>query len=245
MKVYYLNHEKFQSGDTITALQCAFDLAKNDKSIDTITLLVYQQNQYVPFLYELGFKPMHYKNHIALIEGYQVQIHTVKTYHPSYQFACHPQSEILVAVGVPPKHLEKFEDYSNIKYWVFVPWLMDESREWLSIFEAEDIETGQTKIPPAAADARIVEAIKWLNNTSYPNEGYHNPLDEDRLHQVANAIKRYKVPFNYASTVYSALHQGQIPSAARNTAEAFLRAQTRAFNVQYGSYDFSFLKSLS
>ena len=167
MKVYYLNHEKFQSGDTITALQCAFDLAKNDKSIDTITLLVYQQNQYVPFLNELGFKPMHYKNHIALIEGYQVQIHTVKTYHPSYQFACHPQSEILVAVGVPPKHLEKFEDYSNIKYWVFVPWLMDESREWLSIFEAEDIETGQTKIPPAAADARIVEAIKWLNNTSY------------------------------------------------------------------------------
>lgn len=241
MKVFYLNHEQFQQGDTIKALQFALGLAKQDKGIKTITLLVYQQHQYEPFLSEVGFKPQHYKDHMANIDGYKVQIHTVKTYHPDYQFADHPQSEILVAVGVPPKQLEQFEDYSNIKYWILVPWLMDENREWLSIFEAEDIATGQTVAPPAEADARVVEAINWLNSTSYPNEGYHHPLDEDRLHQVANAIKRYKVPFNYASTVYCALHHGQIPSAARNTAAAFQQAQKRAFAVKYGHYDLSFL----
>lgn len=241
MKVFYLNHEKFQIGDTIKALQFALGLAKQDKSIKTITLLVYQQHQYEPFLSEVGFKPPHYKDHMANIYGYKVQIHTVKTYHPDYQFADHPQSEILVAVGVPPKQLEQFEDYSNIKYWIVVPWLMEENREWLSIFEAEDIEMGQTVASPADADARIVEAINWLNSTSYPNEGYHHPLDEDRLHQVANAIKRYKVPFNYASTVYCALHHGQIPSAARNTAAAFQQAQRRAFAVKYKAYDLSFL----
>ena len=241
MKVFYLNHEKFQKGDTIKALQFALGLAKQDNGIKTITLLVYQQQQYEPFLSEVGFKPQHYKDHMANIDGYKVQIHTVKTYHPDYRFADHPQSEILVAVGVPPKQLEQFEDYSNIKYWILVPWLMDENREWLSIFEAEDIATGQTVAPPADADARVVEAINWLNSTSYPNEGYHHPLDEDRLHQVANAIKRYKVPFNYASTVYCALHHGQIPSAARNTAEAFQQAQRRAFAVKYNAYDLSFL----
>lgn len=242
MKVFYLNHQQFQKGDTIKALQFALGLAKNDKGVDTITLLVYQQHQYEPFLSEVGFKLLHYKNHLANIDGYKVQIHTVRTYHPDYQFVNHPQSEILVAVGVPPKQLEQFEDFSNVKYWIVVPWLMDENRAWLSIFEAEDIETGQTMAPPADVDARIVEAIDWLNKTSYPNEGYHHSLDEDRLHQVANAIKRYKVPFNYASTVYCALHHGQIPSAARNTAEAFLRAQRRAFVVKDSLYDLSFLK---
>lgn len=242
MKVYYLNHIQFQTGDTLKALQFALNLAKHDKGIDTITLLVYQQHQYEPFLSEVGFKPVNYKNHMANIEGYKVQIHTVKTYQPTYQFANHPQSEILVAIGVPPKELQQFEDYSNIKYWIIAPWLMTENQEWLSIFEAENIETGETVAPPAAADERVLKAIEWLNDTSYPNEGYHHPLDEDRLHQVANAIKHYKIPFNYASTVYCALRNGQIPSAARNTAEAFMRAQKHAFARKYSAYDMSFLK---
>ncbi len=244
MKAYYIKHQQFQKGDTIKSLQFALGLAKKDKGIDTITLLVYQQHQYEPFLSEVGFKPLHYKNHMANIDGYKVQIHTVKTYHPDYQFANHPQSEILVAVGVPPKQLEQFEDYSNIKYWIVVPWLLNENREWLSIFEAEDIETGQSQSSPKAVDERIVNAIGWLRETSYPNEGYHHPLDEDRLHQMANAIKHYKVPFDYAATVYAGLHHGLIPSAARNTAESFLRAQNRAFAIKYSRYDFSFLKEM-
>lgn len=244
MKVYYLNHEKFQTGDTIKALQFAIKLAKKNKGIDTITLLVYQQHQYETFLSEVGFKPSHYKNHVANIDGYKVQIHTVKTYHPDYWFANHPQSEILVAVGVPPKQMEQFEDYSNIKYWIVVPWLLDENREWLSIFEAKDIETDQTMQTPNMVDERIANAIGWLRETSYPNEGYHHPLDEDRLHQMANAVKHYKVPFDYASTVYCGLHNGLIPSAARSTAEAFLRAQRRAFVIKYDHYDFTFLKEM-
>lgn len=244
MKVFYLNRERFTKGDTTIALKYALRLAKQNEGIDTITLLVLQQRQYDSFVGEIGLKPIHFKNHMAKIGDYKLQIHTVKTYNPYYQFQGHPQSEILVAVGVPPKDLIRFEDFSNIKYWIIVPWLMEDNKEWLSIFEAEDIESGRQLEPPAAADKRIVNAISWLRETSYPNEGYHHPLDEDRLHQMANAIKYYKVPFDYASTVYSAFHHGLIPSAARNTAEAFMRAQSRAFAVKYGHYDLSFLKEM-
>ena len=244
MKVFYLNRNRFTKGDTTKALKFALNLAKKDEGIDTITLLVLQQQQYEPFLSEIGLKPIHYKNHMVKIADYKLQIHTVKTFNPDYQIQGHPQSEILVAVGVPPKELIRFEDFSNIKYWIIVPWLMKENEEWLSIFEAEDIETGQPLAAPNAADERIVNAIGWLRETSYPNEGYHHPTDEDQLHQMANAIKYYKVPFDYASTVYSALHHGLIPSAARNTAEAFMRAQSRAFDVKRDHYDLSFLKEM-
>lgn len=43
MKVFFFNHEKFQKGDTIKALQFALGFAKQDKGIKTITLLVFQQ----------------------------------------------------------------------------------------------------------------------------------------------------------------------------------------------------------
>ena len=244
MKVFYLNRERYKKGDTKSALKFALSLAKEDKGIDTITLLVLQKQQYEPFLGEIGFKPTHFKNHMASIAGYKIQIQTVKTYNPGYQFQGHPQSEILVAVGVPPRELIRFEDYSNIKYWIIVPWFMEENSEWLSIFEAEDIETGQRIEAPNDADERIVNAIGWLRETSYPNEGYHHPLDENRLLQMSNAIAHYKIPFNYASTVYCALHHGLIPSAARKTAEAFLRAQGRAFAIKYDHYDYTFLKEM-
>lgn len=244
MKVYYLNRTQFQKGDTISALRFALNLANKDKDIKTITLLVLQHQQYEWFLGEVGFTSQHFKNHVARVDGRGVQLHTVKTYHPDYVFAGHPQSELLIAVGVPPKHLEQFEDFSNIKYWVIVPWLMQECEEWLSIFEAEDIATGKKVALPEPADDRIANAIDWLKATSYPNEGYHHPLDEERLHQMANAIKKYKVPFSYASTMRCALEHRLIPSAARNTAEAFFRAQGRLFASKYDAPNYEFLKEM-
>lgn len=244
MKVYYLNREQFKPGDVKKSLRFAIDLAEQDKDIETITLLVLQNQQYEWFLGEIGLSSRQFKSHVARIEGRGVQLHTVKTYHPSYVFEGQPQSELLIVVGVPPKHIEQFEDFSNIKYWVVVPWMMNECSEWLSIFEAEDMETGERIAPPTSADDRIGNAIDWLKATSYPNEGYHNPLDKENLHHMANAIRKFNVPFNYASTMRCALNHGLIPSAARNTAEAFNRAQIRLFSSKYDKPDYSFLKRM-
>ena len=237
-KLYYLNRQQFKAGDIKAAFRFALGLCKQDSNIDTITLLVPQANQYDILTSELGIATKYCTKHIVPNDFKKcVQVHTLKTYNPSLQFAGREDCELLIAIMVDPKELEKFEYKSRVKYWIIVPWLMDNIlREYLSIFEAEDIETGMCIPAPIEPDERIINAIGWLRETSYPNEGYHHPLDENRLHQMANAIKHYKVPFDYAATVYACLRHGLIPSAARNTAEAFMRAQSRAFAIKYNPY---------
>lgn len=115
MEVYYLNKERFEKGDTIKGLQFALKLSKDDPNIDTITFLVLQTNQYGPFLGELGVSEKVLKSHLSKCGKYKVQFHTVKTYDPCYVFAGQGAKEILVAVGVPSKYIEKFEDKSNVK----------------------------------------------------------------------------------------------------------------------------------
>lgn len=244
MQVHYLNHERFQEGDTRLATRYAAKLMKEDNALKVVTFLVLSQHQYDPFLGEMGFTVKELKAHGCAYRDGRMQIHTVKTYNPDYLFSGRKPSEILIAVGVPPEELIRFEEKSNIAHCIIVPWTLEENREFLSIYEAQDIETGECCPKPVDADDRIVNAIGWLKATSYPNEGYHHPLDEGRLHQMANAIKYYKVPFDYTSTVYAGLHNGLIPSAARKTAEAFMRAQSRAFAVKYNQYDLAFLKEM-
>lgn len=157
--------------------------------------------------------------------------------------AGHGQKEILVAVGVPPKDLEQFEDKSNIKIWIIVPWTMSENKEFLRIHEAIDLETNESIAENFVVDQRIVKAIEWLKDTSYPNEGYHHPNDVERLHQMANALSYYEIPLEYATIVFACMQLGFIPSAARSTAEAFVKAQHRKFAVR-GNNNYSFYKKI-
>ena len=245
-KLFFLNRQQYKAGDVKTTFRYALRLCKQDSNIDTITLLVPQANQYDILTSELGISAKYCAKHIIPNDLHKcVQVHTLKTYNPSFQFADSKDCELLIAILVDPKELEKFEDKSNVKYWIIVPWLMDDIlKEYLSVFEAEDIENGTCVPAPRTPDDKIINAIGWLRETSYPNEGYHHPLDESRLHQMANAIKHYNVPFDYATTVYAGLHHGLIPSTARITAEAFFRAQSRAFAIKHKPYSLDFLKDM-
>lgn len=231
MQVHYLNHERFQEGDTKLATKYAAKLMKEDPALKIVTFLVYSQHQYDSFLGEMNFSAQDYKNHGYALKDGRLQIHTVKTYSPDYLFAGREPSEILIAVGVPPEEMIRFEDKSNIAHCIIVPWTLAENLEFLSIYEAIDIETGKSFPRPSEVDERIINAIGWLKWTSYPNEGYHHSNDAERLHQMANALKKYHVSVDYASTVYGGLHNGLLPSAARKTADAFVRAQARLFAV--------------
>lgn len=243
MQVHYINHEQFQKGDTKLAANYARILMKENPVLKIVTFLVYTQHHYEPFLGEMGFTPRDYKNHGYVRNNVRLQIHTVKTYNPGYLFAGHQASEILITVGVPPREFIQFEDRGNIAHCIIVPWTLEENREFLSIYEAEDIESGEKYPIPQAAEDRIVNAIGWLKWTSYPNEGYHHPNDEMRLHQMANALKKYQVPVDYASVVYCCMHNGLNTSAARKTAETFIRAQNRLFAVDRDT-NYPFLKTM-
>lgn len=243
--LYYLNRERFSTGDTTTAFQFAKNIIKSDPNIDTVTFLVYQAQQYEPFLGELGLQPRICAKHIIdkTKSGITIQVHTVKTYSPSYAFMGHDDCELLIAIGVPPKYLEQFVDKSWVKYWIIVPWLLNENQSFLAVHEAIDLETNEVFGTMLDVDARIKGAVRWLLATSYPNEGYHHPLDEDRLKQMSNALAHYKVPLDYDSVHHYCLFNGMIDSAACKTAEFFVKAQNRKF-ATIDNADLQFLKKM-
>lgn len=233
-QLYYLNHERFEKGDTTKAFEFAIKLIRDKKDVDTLTFLVYQRNQYEAFLGELGFTSKEFKAHGFRIDGLKGQIHTVRTYSPSYIFASEPKREFLIAVGVPPKELEKFIDRSRVKYWIIVPWLLDENKQFLQIHEAVDFLTGEQISMKYEIDERIKGAIEWLKATSSPNDGYHHPYDENRLKSMANAIKHYKIPFEHDALVHCCINNGLLYDAATKTVEYFEKAQKRLFHVESG-----------
>jgi len=86
-QLYYLNRERYNSGDVETAFRFALGLFKQDPNIDTITLLVPQARQYDIITKELGIATKFCTNHIVPNNLHiKLQVHTVKTYNPGYQF---------------------------------------------------------------------------------------------------------------------------------------------------------------
>lgn len=229
--VYYINHTSFKDGDTTKAVQFALDLFRSDANLKILTNLVYTTAQFDHFLGELKFTKAQIRDCGFETPNCKVQIRTLKTYDPKCLFAGNEPSEVLVAVGLTSQDLEKFEDFTDIAHVIVVPWQINEVSQFLSIHEATDIDTYEKYQKPNDVDVRVKNAINWLKATSYPNEGYGHPNDANRLKQMSNALKIQNVSLDYASVVYCAINNGLIPSAARKTAELFVKAQSRLFVV--------------
>lgn len=221
-RVYYLNHNEYQYGDTLKAWNFVKSLVSKNQNIRTITFLVESSHQFV-FLEELGLSQIpnatyNVRNKLGLI----IQVRTLKTYRPDYLSFGTKANELLVPIALSPEQLYPYEDKSNIAICVVVPWQLDEFLGFLSIHRAIDIETNISMNKPNDVDFRVLNAIEWLKNTSYPNEGYHHPNDIERLRQIAKALKQKKIPMNYESVVYACMQKGIIVSSARETADYFV-----------------------
>lgn len=239
MKVYYVNSPQWRESNLATAFAKVGNLIRNNSNIKTITFLVGQQSQF-GMLAPLKFTHKQIANHgLRTTDGYNIQFRTLKTYHPDYVFANNAPSEILISICIPPQNLYQFEDYSDIAYLVVLPWTITENEEFLSLYEAEDCETGEILTAPAEVDDRVANAIDWLYDTSYPNEGYHHPNDENRLKNVAVKLKKMRIPVDYNSIVYYCFNHGFIPSAARKTADYIMRAQSHSMQIRdpYGNLE--------
>ena len=242
-KLYYLSHKQFHDGDLKAAFKFAMELCKKDSNIDTITLLVPQVSNYDIITRELKIATKECKSHIIPNSSkIRLQVHTVKTYHPTYQFAGCKNCELLIAIIVNPKDLEKFIDCSRVKYWIIVPWMLSENKSFFEVHEAIDIETGDSVSMNYKLDDRVRNAIEWLKVTSYPNSCFHHPNDITRLKQMSNALSHYKVPLSYDAIVNYCINDGIIYDAAKMIAEHFTKAQRYRFPVRNNEY--LFMKSM-
>ena len=238
-----MNRERYLNGDVQIAFRFAYDLCKQDPNIDTITLLVPQARQYDIITKELGITNKFCINHTVPNNlGKCLQVHTVKTYHPDYQFVDCEDCELLISIIVNPKDLEQFVDKSRVKYWIIVPWLLDENKSFLEIHEAIDVETGDTIQVSYELDERVKHAIEWLINTSYPNSCFHHPNDEERLKKMSNALSHFGVPLTYDAVVNYCIYHGIINEAAHMIAEHFTKAQQHKYPLR--NHDYNFMKQM-
>ena len=245
MRMYYINHNTFQKGDVKKAWIFAAQLLEQYPYIDTITLLVYQSQQYESFIQsELGISVKQCKEHIYPNKfGKKIQIHTVRTYSPDYISSNERGRELLIAIGIPSKDIIPFLDKNRTEFWIVVPWILEENTQLLRIYGAIDIETCEPCKSSMDLDSRVQHAIEWLYNTSYPNEGFPHPYDEDRLKQMANALAHYKVPFEYEAVVIYCIKRNIIATSSFQIAEFFSKAKHRKFATM-DKTDYKFLKTM-
>lgn len=226
MKVYFVSTKNNHTEELVAAFRKAIELVMSDRNIKTITFLGGQKS-HLNELAVLGFSPKAIaKNNLVTEEGYRIQFRSVKTYEPKYLSMGDEPSEILIVIGISPETLYLYEDYTKLAYWVVIPQNIEVYNSFFSIWEAEDTESSVLYSPPAKIDDRIANAIEWLLRTSSPNQGYSHILDEDRLKNAAVTLKKMKINVVYDQVVYYCLHNGFRPSAARKTAEYFVRAQS-------------------
>ncbi len=244
-KLYYLNHQQYQTGDVKTAFKFAKELCKQYSKIDTITLLVPSVQQYDIITKELGITKQNCTEHI--VPGKlkkHLQVHTIRTYHPDRHLAGNEEYELLISIFIKPKNLEQFVAEPKVKYWIIVPWLYEENRSFLEVHKAIDMTTGVAIHVDYDLDKRVTNAIKWLKTTSSSDFNFSHHDDKERLKQMSNALSHYGVSLTYDAVVSCCINHGIPYVAALMIAEYFTNAQHHRYPIHNHEYDYTFMKQV-
>lgn len=235
-KSFYIKNEQYNKVDFEKALKFAINLHKEDSTIGRIVILVYTKKQYQ--LIQPLFPEKTIKQGGLLLNGIVFKFDTLKTYTPpSYS----DKKDIVMIVGISPLDIQKFEDEYKIKYFIYVPWILEECLSWLRAHTTTEIESQEVLKPEFPIDPIIQKAIDWLKSTSFPNEGFHHPLDEDRLKSVSNALNEMNIPIEGESIIKYCHENGIQYKAAYKMIEFFQKAETTRFRTQ-NNYKTDFFK---
>lgn len=225
-KSFYIKNEHYNKVDFKKALKFATNLHKEDSTIGRIVILVYTKNQYQ--LIQPLFSEKTIKQGALSLNGIVFKFDTLKTYTPpSYS----DKRDIVMIVGISPSDIQKFEDEYKIKYFIYVPWILEECLSWLRAHTATDITSQEVLKPEFPIDPIVQKAIDWLKSTSFPNEGFHHPLDEDRLKSVSNALHEMNIPIEGESIIKYCHENDILYKSAYKMIEFFQKAKTTRFRT--------------
>lgn len=219
-KSFYIKNEYYSKADFEKALTFAINLFKGDFTIGRIVILVHTKKQYQ--LIQPLFTEKMIKQGALSSNGVVFKFDTLKTYTPSYG----DKRDIVVIVGISPSDIQQFEDEYKIKYFICIPWIMEEYLLWLRAHIATEIASQEVLEPEFPIESTVQKAIDWLKSTSYPNEGFHHPLDEDRLKSVSNALHEMSIPIEDESIIKYCHENGILYKAAYKMIEFFQKAKT-------------------
>ncbi|MCD7849299.1 MAG: hypothetical protein LUH63_05895 [Parabacteroides sp.] len=171
------------------------------------------------------------------LEGIVFKFDTIKTFSPVHG----EKRDIVIIVGISPLEIRKFEDEYKIKYFVYVPWNIEECISWLRAHSATEILSQKKLEPHNPIDKKVEKAIDWLKGTSFPNEGFHHPLDEDRLKSVSNALHELNISIEAESIMKYCHENGILYKAAYKMIDFFQKAKTTRLRTR-DNYKTDFLE---
>ena len=237
-KCFFIENEGGNDNNYLKALKFAIRLKNNDKEVGRIVILLNTKNQY-SLLNSLSPNRRNDNSGKVSIGGVNIPVFTLRTYYP-YTVSIDGK-DILVTIGLDPEQFSKFEDKSEIKYFVHIPWSMEYSIEWIKSHNAVNILTGESVVSNIEIDKWVKGAIDWLKITSYPNSGFHHPSDSDRLKVASNALAQMKALINRETIIAYCLKISLTMEASEKIYEHFNKAQTHKFTASK-DYPLSFLK---
>lgn len=224
-KCYYVENQQYSKEDLIKSLGYAIHLNNEDSTIEQIIILVYTKNQFV--LLNSIFSEKDLKKGIYKQNGVIFKFETIKTYKPSYS----GKHDIVIVVGVAPSDIKNIENEFSVKYLIYVPWNINECISWLRAHNAEGITTNVVLKPESEINPILIKAIDWLNDTSYPNQGFSHPLDNNRLKSVANALNEMKISIEEESIIAYCHEIGILYNSAYKIIEYFQKAKNSSFRT--------------
>lgn len=219
-KSFYIKNECYSKVDFEKALKFAINLFKEDSTIGRIVILVHTKKQYQ--LIQPLFTEKTMKQEALFSSGVALKFDTLKTYTLNYG----DKRDIVVIVGISPSDIQKFEDEYKIKYFIYVPWIMEECLSWLRAHTATEITSQEVLEPESPIKPTVQKAIDWLKSTSFPNQGFHHPLDKDRLKSVSNALHEMNIPIESESIIKYCHENSILYGAAYKMIEFFQKAKT-------------------
>lgn len=234
-KCFYIENEYYSKENFEKALGFSLKLLKKDSTIGRIVILVQTKNQN-ELIQPLFTKKMVKQGAISL-DGIVFKFDTIKTFSPTYG----DKRDIVIVVGISPLEIRKFEDEYIIKYFVYVPWNMEECISWFRAHSATEIVSQKISEPQNPIDKRVEKAIDWLKDTSFPNEGFHHPLDEDRLKSVSNALHEMNISIEAESIIKYCHENGILYEVAYKMIDFFLKAKTTRLRTR-NNYKTDFFK---
>lgn len=192
-KYFYIENEEVTDENYQLSVDYAIQLKKKDRDIGRIIILIPTKNQYSLLNPFFPHRQANKADHI-IVDGVIISVFTIRTYRP-YTMSISGK-DILITIGLDPEQFEKFEDEEEIKHIIHIPWSMDISEEWIKSHNAINIKTGVASTSTVTIDPWVKKAIDWLAITSYPNKGFYNDYDKDRLKSTANALNLLETSIN-------------------------------------------------
>ena len=209
MQVLYIIDQDY-SPDTLAGL---FDKAREAGVTDVVVYIpAFTEEHYVASVKGVTMRGNHLFDYSSL-KGTIVTKQTIKSTRQSLGF--------VVAVGIDTSNLQFLEDRKGVQGVVVINDNLSNIDEWLKLYDAIDIVSGQTRMQGMQVAPLLNRAIGWLKHIAECNTPLYDFKRDDYLRVAANLLRRNQVSYTEDVVAAQCIKRGLDARSSRAVASVF------------------------